>query len=103
MPLRIQINFHIARDGRGGGKPAAPSLLKPVKPNTKRAAFLRWHLDDFEGRSIGATMAYFGLTRPNVLAHWTAIHREHGIGYALAASTITPLLPEGSDADSIWK
>lgn len=79
---------------RGGGKEPAESILKPIKSHSKRAKFLRWFLEEFEaGRSIGATMATFKMTRPNVLAYWTAIHREHGIGYSLVHNTITVRLP----------
>jgi len=81
------------RSKRDGGKPAASTLLKPVKVNSKRAAFLRWFLEAPSGRTIPGAMAHFGISRPNVLAHWTALSREHGIGYALHNGNLKPLLP----------
>ena len=88
---------------RSGGKPVARSLRKPIKPNTKRAAFLRWHLEDATGRTIGATMASFDLSRQNVITYWTTIHREHGIGYTLENNTITAILPADADPESVFE
>jgi len=91
------------RTNKPGGKKPARKLLKPVKSHSKRAAFLRWYFDSAEpGRSIGACMANFEMSRPNVIAYWTNIHRDHGIGYALANNIITPILPKGVSPDQIY-
>lgn len=75
---------------RDGGKPAALHLLKPVKPNSKRARFLRYCA---EPRTVAETMAHFRITRPNVMAYCAALNRDHGIGYALESGTITLTVP----------
>jgi hypothetical protein len=89
---------------RDGGKPAAKSLLKPIKPNSKRARFLRWFLEseDGKGRSIGATMTNFSLSRANVISYWTALQRDHGVGYAITNNTITPRLPSKCDPSELF-
>lgn len=106
IALRITDSRHVvpAREGkpRDGGKPAAKRLLKPIKPNTKRAHFLQWFLDDATGRTIGATMANFKLSRQNVITYWITIQREHGIGYTLANNTITAIMPANCDPASIF-
>lgn len=78
---------------REGGKPAAHKLLRPVKPKGKRADFMRWFIEDCNGRTVGATMANFNMSRPNVFAYWTMIHRDHGIGYTLSENTIRVQFP----------
>jgi len=87
---------------RDGGKSAAPKLRKLVKTKSKRADFLRWFLDDPTGRTVGACMANFEMTRQNVFAYWTAIHRDHGIGYAFSNNTITAILPGKCEASAIF-
>lgn len=87
---------------RNGGKPAAKRLTKPVKPAGKRAAFLRWFLAEPGGRTVDAAMANFSMSRPNVFAYWTAINRDHGVGYTLANNTITAVLPPGTDSGSVF-
>jgi len=91
-----------ARGGRGGGKPATDWLLKTVKPHGKRADFLRYFLAFSNGRSVEDCMAHFNMKRPNVFAYWTAINRDHGIGYALRDGVITPILPPKQNPKSIF-
>lgn len=88
------ISIKRTRPGRRrGGKPPAPALIRPLKTSSKRAAFLRWFLEVPEGRAIADAMAAFNMSRPNVLSYWTAIHRDHGVGYSLSGNSITALLP----------
>jgi hypothetical protein len=87
---------------RSGGKPAAPRLRRQLKSFSKRAAFLRWFMDDPDGRSVGAAMATFQMTRPNVMAYWTALNRDHGIGYSLSGNTITVELPDRCDLEELF-
>lgn len=91
------------RRGRDGGKSPAAKLLRSVKPKGKRAAFLRWFLEDPTGRTVGATMANFNMTRQNVFAYWTMIHRDHGIGYALSNNTLASILPADCNSESVFK
>ena len=86
---------------RAGGKAAGAKLLKPVRAG-KRADFLRWFLADPKGRTVPEAMSHFGMTRQNVMAYWTAIHRYHGIGYALADARIMPLPPAKCHPSSIF-
>ena len=92
LPARLVAD---RRKLRNGGKPPHSKLLKPIRWTSKRALFLRWFLEDEAGRTVGATMAAFRMSRPNVFAHWTALREEHGIGYRLEANTIIPRLPPG--------
>lgn len=104
--LDRQIIVHGAEPERsGGGKPAAAKLLRPVKRNSKRARFLSYFFDNLgrHPRRASDVAQWCGISRANVFAHWTAIHREHGIGYALEGDFITPILPPDCPADSIFK
>lgn len=100
--LDRQLTIHGAVPaGRSGGKPAADRLLKPVKRASKRGKFLQWHFN--ASRAVEDTMRVCGISRPNVFTYWTVIHREHGIGYALADDCIQIILPPGVTPDSIFK
>lgn len=115
MPIVLNVHFQVndphlkitqggaavARRMKTGGKPAAPRLLKPIKPNAKRAAFLRFFLNS-SITPIDDCMSHFKMTRQNVISYWTAIHRDHGIGYALANDSISPRLPKGATAANIF-
>jgi hypothetical protein len=81
---------------RNGGKPPASKLLRPLKPRTKRAAIVRWFLRAKKaGKAVTAAMKHFRCSREAIFSHWTAIQRDHGIGYRFdgASDTITVLLP----------
>lgn len=78
---------------RSGGKPASDVLLRPIT-GRKRSAFLRWMVEgEPTGRTIEATMHQFQITRQNVVTNLRALHREHGIGYAITKNTITVDVP----------
>lgn len=80
-----------------GGKPAADSLLKPVKRNSKRGKVLAWFLEEDEGRSVRAAMADFGDTRSSILSTLHVLNKDHGIGYSLSGDAATIDVPgEGS-------
>ncbi len=85
---------------RSGGKPAGRSLSKVVKPHGKRAAFLRYFLA--RPRTVEDCMQHFTMSRPNVFGYWTAINKDHGIGYTLENSTITAILPPKHSAKTIF-
>ena len=48
-------------------------------------------------------MNRFGISRQNVFSYWTAITREHGIGYALSQNMIRAILPAYSTPDSVFR
>ncbi|MBR0876929.1 hypothetical protein JQ608_06895 [Bradyrhizobium liaoningense] len=86
---------------RDGGKPAADTLLKPVR-SKKRATILRWFLQFPNGIRVGDAVQTLNLTRSAILSYWYFIHREHGIGYTLTNNIITPRLPPGCDASNVF-
>ncbi len=88
--------------GRNGGKPAGKVLSKPVKPTGKRAEFLRYFISSPNGRSVYDCMKRFDMKRPNVFAYWTAIHKDHAIGYSLEGGVIRAKLPPKHNLKTIF-
>lgn len=86
--------------GRGTGrgeKPAAPKLLKPLKPTSRRADFVRF----IGGREakIADLMRQFTMTRANVNGYLTNLNHDNGIGYSKDNETVKLILPAGAN----WK
>lgn len=81
-----------------GGKPAAASLLKPIKKAGKRGVFLSYLMEAEQPVSVRELMAEFDMTRSNVLSYLHVLNRDQGIGYSLIGDGITMEVPEGE----IW-
>jgi hypothetical protein len=79
---------------RDGGKAPAATLLRPLKASSKRTRVVRWFLHAPDA-SVAAAMIEFDCSREAIFSQWTAIQRDHGIGYAFdaASDTIRVRLP----------
>lgn len=92
--------------GRGtkrGGRPAELHLLKPVKPYSRRAEFIRYVAarDDCE---IADVSTEFAMSRANINAFLTHIHKDHGIGYSKDETHMMLLFPKTNPTvDSVMK
>lgn len=79
---------------RDGGKTPAATLLRPLKASSKRTRVVHWFLHAPQA-SVAAAMVEFSCSREAIFSQWTAIHKEHGIGYAFdsASDAIVVHLP----------
>lgn len=89
--------------GRGtgrGGKAAADSLTRSLKPTGKRAEFLRF----IGGRevSVETLTRQFAMTPANVNGYLTNINRDHGIGYSKESGRVSLQLPAGCTWKNVW-
>lgn len=86
---------------RDGGKAPAAALLRPVKASSKRGRMLTLFL---RGATVADAMTQFACSREAVFACWTALRRDHGVGYAFdaASGVIAPKLPEGISEAALW-
>jgi hypothetical protein len=91
------------RSNKSGGKRPARRLIRQLNLKSKRGNFLQWFLESEDGGTIGSCMSEFGMTRQNVIAYWTNIVRDHGIGYTLTNNTIRPVLPKGATPQNIFE
>jgi len=71
---------------RDGGKPPARKLLRPLKPRTKRARIVRWFMES-TSPTVSAAKDHFRCSREVIFAALTALHHDHGIGYAFNAAS----------------
>lgn len=90
--------------GRGTGrgrKDPAGALIRPLKFKGPRADFVRF----IGGRetSIQSVVDRFEMTRPNINAYLTNLHRDHGVGYEKDAASVKLLLPPLATWSNIWK
>lgn len=86
------------------GKPAAPTLLKPIKAKSKRGMIFRWMLKNrnANGCAIDAIMNAFKISRQNVFSHLFALNHVHGIGYKFSENMITLIFPSGCEPADIF-
>jgi len=95
--IRVRDEYLIVRpetsQARVGGKPASATILRPIKPNTKRANIFAWFCDSKNSRKVADACKHFQVSRQTIFAHWTVLNREHGIGYALDSDCLTPIIP----------
>lgn len=106
IPLRVrtfdpQLSMIRTRT-RTGGKDPAPHIQKPVKTKSKRADVLRYFLRNKAARDLPTAAIDLGVSRQNLLSYWAAIHREHGIGYAIKDGALRPILPPGATPANIF-
>jgi hypothetical protein len=96
--LRLHVvSFRVLheRPSRSGGKPPLAHLLRRVRRRSARGRVLSWLITDYPApRTMGATMAQFDTNRTNIRNTLKALHRYHGIGYAIAANEIRILPPK---------
>lgn len=88
---------------RNGGKAPAKAILRPIAPGTKRGALLAFFLRD-PAPAIADAMRELRMSRENIFAHWTALHRDHGVGYSFdaASGALAVRLPKSAAEADLW-
>lgn len=93
FPIEEESESETEEGARRGGKPAADKLLRKVAAKSKRGDFLKWFLENPNGRSVRGAMVHFDMKRRAVMSMWFNINRDNGIGYTLTGDTIAVHLP----------
>lgn len=83
-----------AGKSKGGGKPAAEKVLKPIKVGSKVHAVLEYFNKE-HGASVTEAMTHFKTTRSNVLSGLFLLNKNHGLGYVLRGDVAVLTVPPG--------
>jgi len=95
VPMRVEKPVEVgAEPKKRKGKPAGPTLLKPVARDSRRGRVLDWFMDSMEPRSVREAMAEFDTTRSNILTVFFQLNKDHGIGYTLSGDAAELELPK---------